>query len=105
MALALVLAAGAMSPVGASAQVDDGCVQELAGWGSVQGRWTSGCKSHDSSTRNAQFFTFSLDRETSVRTGFEHVSQEAQVYLFRGHDLRSAEELGGSPWVLRRLNV
>ncbi|MXZ15965.1 MAG: hypothetical protein F4Y76_10725 [Acidimicrobiales bacterium] len=102
VALALVLAAGAMSPVGASAQVDDGCVQELAGWGSVQGRWTSGCKSHDSSTRNAQFFTFSLDRETSVRTGFESVSQEPQVYLFRGHDLRSAEELGSSLWGFRK---
>ncbi|MYB80774.1 MAG: hypothetical protein F4X53_04010 [Acidimicrobiales bacterium] len=100
--LTLLLTAAAVSPVGASTQVDDGCVQELASWGSVQSRWTSGCKSHDSSTRYAQFFTFSLDRETSVRTGFESVSQEAQVYLFRGHDLRSAEELGSSLWGFRK---
>ncbi|MYB08503.1 MAG: hypothetical protein F4Y28_00825, partial [Acidimicrobiia bacterium] len=101
--LALVLTAGAASPVGASAPVDQGCVEALAVWGSVDSSWTTGgCRSSDLSDRYARFFTFSLDRETAMRIGFESTAQRPALYLYRGHDLQSAQEIGYSQWAIRK---
>ena len=105
--LALVLAAGAMSPVGASTQVDDGCVQELAGWGSVQSSWTTGCMSYAYSERMeryARYFAFSLDRQTSVKIAVDPASatQRPHLFLYRGNDLRSVEQIDMTGWLFRR---
>ncbi|MYA82262.1 MAG: hypothetical protein F4Y15_06115, partial [Acidimicrobiales bacterium] len=105
--LALVLAAGAMSPVGASTQVDDGCVQELAGWGSVQSSWTTGCISYAYSERMeryARYFAFSLDRQTSVKIAVDPASatQRPHLFLYRGNDLRSVEQIDMTGWLFRR---
>ena len=105
VALAAVLAAGAVSPVGASAQVDQGCVEALTGWGSVQSSWTTGCMSHayvESQQRYARFFALSLDRETSVMIAIESTPHLRQMHLYRGHDLPSAEEIAVSGGRLRK---
>ena len=105
--LALVLAAGAMSPVGASMQVDDGCVQELAGWGSVQSSWTTECMSYAYSERMeryARYFAFSLERQTSVKIAVDPASatQRPHLFLYRGNDLRSVEQIDMTGWLFRR---
>ena len=100
--LGMVLMAGLMPPVGASTQVNYSCVEVLSGWGSVQSSWSNGCMSHGYSERYARFFAFSLDSETSVRIAFESTSQSPYLFLYQGHDLRSAKEIEVSGWAIRK---